>query len=140
MNCTTARKVWNHKAGFIAGVREYLPGVMERLEAQVAAYVAGDTNPYNTAVKDQSVFGNFYSEHAATEDDPVAIRIHDVVGDVAGKQELERYFTERFGQPICLGNMCCGSCITHDGTLTAADLLLIQIASVNTEPDGTILI
>jgi len=137
MNCKTARKVWNHKDGFIAGIIEHLPGVLERLESQVEAYVTGETNPYNDAVKDQAVSGNYYAEHAMTENDPIAIWIHDVVGDVAGKLQLENYFSNRFNQPIFLGNMCCGSCITHDGTLTDEEILKIQIASVNTEPDGS---
>lgn len=139
MDCQTARTVWNHPEGFIAGVRATLPGVIERLEAQVAAYVRGDTNPYDSAVKRQSgVTSAFYSDHADTEDDPVAVGIHDVVGDAAGRLMLERYFTGHYGQPIYLGNLCCSSCITHDGTLLADDLLAIQVAPVNTEPDGSL--
>ena len=138
MDCNTARVVWNHPDGFIAGVRHALPGVMERLEDQVRAYVKGETNPFHTTVKNQAgVTGHYYSDHADTEDDPIAIGIHDVVGDVAGRIALERHFTAMFKQPIHLGNMCCGACITHDGTLCEDDILALQVAAVNTEPDGT---
>jgi hypothetical protein len=139
MDCKTARLVWNHEEGFIAGVREALPGVIERLEVQVQAYVDGDTNPYHASVLSGSgVSGGFHIDHANTEDDPIAIGIHDVVGDDAGRIALESHFTTLHGQPIHLGNMCCGACITHGGSLSNEDLLAIQTAAVNTEPDGTV--
>jgi len=138
MDCKTARAVWNHPEGFIAGVRQELPGVVEKLEEQVRSYVNGETNAYDTTVKRQSDINKpFYTDHADTEDDPVAIGIHDVVGDEAGRIQLQRYFSQLFGQPIRLGALCCSACITHDGTLCEDDLLKLQIAAVNTEPDGT---
>lgn len=138
MDCKTARAVWNHPNGFIPGVRQELPGVVERLEEQVRAFVEGRTNVYDTEVRRSSgVEGRYYNDHADTEDDPIAIGIHDVVGDVVGRDMLQKYFSEMFGRPIVFGNMCCANCITHDGTLTDGDLLKLQIAAVNTEPDGS---
>lgn len=139
MDCKTARLVWNHPEGFISGVRQHLPGVLERLEAQVDAYVRGETNPYNESVRNASgVDGSYHLAHGLTDDDPVATGIHDVLGDVAGKAKIEQYFSELFGQKVCLGNVCCSGCITSTDPLHPDEMLKIQHAAVNTESDGSI--
>ncbi len=134
MDCKTARKVWNHPRGFIAGVREHLPGVVESMERQVGAFARGETCAFDTAVKAKAGDGAYYIEHADTEDNAVAIGVHDVVGDVVGKQMLEEHLSALAGQPISIGNMCCSSCIISDGPLHAMHLHRIQIAAVNTDP------
>ena len=136
MDCKTARLVWNHPEGLFAGLRAHMPGVMEFLESSVRSYVNGETNPFDQSVKEQVGGGQFFTSHSDGED-PVSQRVHDVLGDVVAKVELERYFTQRFGQPISLGNICCDGCKISDGTLSHEQLLAIQLAAVNTEPDGS---
>lgn len=136
MDCQTARQVWNHSGGLIAGLNAHMPGVMNRLERAVAGFVNGETNAFDESVKQQVGGGAFFTAHAE-EGDTDAERIHDVLGDIVAKAELERYFSSLHNRPIRLGNMCCKSCITDDGTLTGEQLLAIQLAAVNTEPDGS---
>lgn len=136
MDCSTARLVWNHPEGFFAGLNEHLPGVMERLEGVVQAFVDGETNPFDEAVRAEVGMGGFFTAHAE-DDDPVAELIHDVLGDIVARDMIERFFSERYKQPIRLANICCKGCYCDNGELDSDTVLRIQLAAVNTEPDGT---
>lgn len=140
MNCEMARAVWTHPDGFIAGVRQHMPGVMERLEELAHRFKHRNCvgcrhdDPFDREVKSRVGYGeSYYTEHSA-EGDTVATWIHDVVGDLVGKVELERYLSDRIKRPVFLGNMCCKSCVYHDGTLDHEAMRNIQLAAVMIDP------
>ena len=134
MNCQTAKLVWNHPDGPIAGIRAHLPGVMERLEAVVAKYIRGDHDSFNEAVQTEAGNGNYFVTHA-DDADPLTELVHSVVGDAAANLVLHRYFTGIYGRPVFVANVCCSGCKIHDGTLSPEMILRIQQVAVNTEPE-----
>ena len=138
MDCKTARVVWNHPDGFIAGINVAMPGVIERLTGYVAEFVSGTTNAFHETVKSESgVTGNYLTHHAE-DDDQIAEWAHDVIGDAAGSIKLNQYFTDLFGTPVQLRNICCSGCDISDGQQSDEDILAIQHAAVNIEPDGSL--
>lgn len=139
MDCATARAVWGNPDGYIPGLKATCPGVVEHLDRHVRALLDGSTNPFQDAVRNQIGGGPFYMEHADTDDDPFAHLVHDVVGDAAGRAQLERYFSDRYGVPITLGNVCCSACAVSRGPLSFELVQKIQQAAIRTEPNGTII-
>ena len=132
MDCETASKVWNHKGGFIAGVQEHLPGVIEHLDRLVIGYVNRREDEFNRVVHEavSGVSVYFYVEHAP-DGSEVAELTHAVVGDEAGGDLLDRHFSEKYGQPIHLANICCGSCAISPGPLEHKEKLKLQMAAIN---------
>lgn len=138
MNCKTAQKVWGHPEGFLAGLKEACPGVLNRLTETVEGLVKTKTNPFHASVKRKvgdQVVTPFYVTHA-DDNDPLTEMVHDVVGDAAAKNELEIYFSELYGQKIVLGNLCCSGCEASFGQHSRAELLAIQNAAVRTNENG----
>ena len=129
MDCKTASKVWNHQGGFIAGVREHLPGVIEELDRLVTNCLEGGQDAFNDAVQ-KAAPGNYYVEHEP-RDSEVAERIHEVVGDEAGSEKLDRFFSEKYGKEIHLANICCESCaIVLGPPLSYQQKIDLQMAAV----------
>jgi hypothetical protein len=129
MDCETASKVWNHEGGFIAGVRQHLPGVIEHLDNLVTGFIHDKEDEFNQAVQEMAP-GNYYVEHAPPGSD-LAELTHDVVGDEAGGDLLDRHFSEKYGQPIHLANICCGSCAVMPRPLEYKEKLELQMAAIN---------
>jgi len=136
MNCTTAKAVWNHRDGFLAGLEAELPGVLGELERMVTAFVKKTVHPFNTAVHAQAGTGGYYCEHALTDTDELAEQIHDVVGDVTARNFLQNFFSQKFGQPIVLGNICCSSCVISGGPIEENLMYKIQMTAVNLDPEN----
>jgi len=140
MNCETARKVWNHPEGLISGLREYLPGVLEGIESRALAFASGKSCAYNDAVHEQAGDGCYYVEHALTDDDPLAIATHEVVGDVTAAQMIGSHISELVSREVGremelqVGNLCCGGCMVFEGVIEPSHLKKIQMAAVNTDP------
>jgi hypothetical protein len=137
MDCKTARGVWNHPEGFIAGLRTYLPGVIEALERMAIAFKAGQSNNYNDAVQTEANIGGFYSEHGP-DDDPISSGIHDVVGDHVGRMKVEEHLSTLIGQPIKVATLCCSHAMIYPEQLdwTPGEWEILQMAAVNAEPQA----
>lgn len=130
MNCETASKVWNHEDGFIDGVRKHLPGVVEHLDRLVSNCINGNEDSFNESVQKEAP-GNYYVEHAPRGSE-IADNTHDVVGDEAGSEILDLFFSEKYGQEIHLANICCGSCAIVIGpSLNHKEKLQLQMAAIN---------
>ncbi len=137
MNCSSAKKVWGHPQGFIAGLNETFPGVLERLEQLTANFRDKVTNPFHeTVTRKAGVNRNYYVEHA-DDNDGLAEKVHDVVGDVAARLQLEHHLREKFGIQVTLFNLCCSGCGEVIGDITLDDAVAIQNAAVRTEMDGS---
>ena len=136
MDCVTAKLVWNHPGGFIEGLKAHLPDVLPELTRLVEAFVKKTPHPFDSEVKRQAGDGGYYIEHANTEDDPVAISIHDVVGDVTARNLLQKYLSGMFEQKIVLGNICCGSCVISGGPIEDEQMFAIQMTAVNLDPEN----
>lgn len=134
MDCKTARLVWNHEHGFLGGVKEYLPGVFERILESVQGFVNNKPDSFNTAVQQLAGKGNYRVTHSLGED-PIARGVHDVLGDNVARTMLEKHFSSVFKRNICLANICCNGCSVTDGTVDEAHMFAIQMASVNTDPE-----
>ncbi len=139
MNCVDARRVWKHPEGFIAGLKQYLPGVFERIEETVQNAYDGRSNPCLEAIKVK--VGNrirtpFFVHHAE-DGDSIAEQVHDVLGDITAKLLLDEFFSQAYGTSIHLGNICCKGCTVSFGNhLTLEEALVLQIAAVTTGPQG----
>lgn len=133
MDCKTARLVWNHQEGVIAGIKQYLPGVYEYLHEQAERFVSLVPDPYNTCIHDQAGGGDYRVEHSNGES-PLAQIVHDVLGDTVACRELGDHFSLLFDREVRFGNLCCGGCITSGVDVDESHLLRIQMATVNTDP------
>jgi hypothetical protein len=141
MDCKTAQKVWNHPKGFISGVQEHLPGVLELIEQRVKAFVQDEQDPFDTAIKASVGVTQGFSVYHAEDNDRVAVMAHDVIGDLAGCMKLQEHFSAIFHRPLVFSNVCCSGCIVSDpGVLTDDLSLRIQLKAVNTAPDGSSLL
>lgn len=129
MDCKTASNVWNHEGGLVEGVRDHLPGVIEHLDGLVQSFINGEHDEFNEVVQEE-VPGEYYVEHAPPGS-KLAEMTHDVVGDEVGSQLLEKFFSEKYGQPIRLANICCGSCAISHGRLDFGKKQRLQMAAVN---------
>lgn len=143
MNCADARALWQHAGGLIGGLscrghgyHEVLPALIEIAER----FKKGLENPFDTAVKNRAGGdGSYYVEHRNDEDD-LSRKIHDVIGDRAAAIVVSKYVGEAVGIPnLCIGNICCSSCITSDGPLSPEQNIAIQLAAVNTNADGSLI-
>lgn len=133
MDCRTARLVWNHEGGLIAGLRQHMPGVVEHLTDQVRKFVERVPDPFDSAVKAKAGDGNYRLEHSDGESH-ISLAIHDVLGDAVARAKLEDYFSRMFGQRIALANICCSSHKVSSGDETPELEFAIQMAAVNTDP------
>jgi hypothetical protein len=137
MDCKTAQHVWNHRGGLIAGLNCRMPGLMDHLAGLVKAFKENVPNGFDAAVKRRSGDGPYRVTH---EDglSELSRWTHDVIGDAAACRALERELGARFGIPdLRLANVCCGGCKVSDGDLGDELDLAIQLAAVNTNPDGS---
>lgn len=137
MDCKTARRVWNHKHGFLAGLKSEMPGLFEHLSSLVASFKRGDKEPFDLAVKRRAGNGPYQVSHA-DEDSELSRWKHDVLGDAVARRTLEIELGRIHDLPnLRLGNICCKGCITSIGALDDALALRIQLVAVNTNPDGS---
>lgn len=132
MDCKTAKLVWNHPHGFVAGVKAHLPGVMEYLEGICKRFVENTPDAFDQEVKRKAGDGPYRVEHR--EESDLDHMIHDVLGDAAGRMVLEEHFSRMFDCDIRLANVCCKGCSPSLGPLPIEQMVKIQIAAVNTEP------
>ncbi len=133
MDCKTARAVWNHPNGMIAGLQETLPEVYGYLREQARRFVHNAPDAYNDLIQEQVAGGGYRVEHS-TGETPLSRSVHDVLGDMAACHEIGQHFSKMFGQNIAFGNLCCGGCITNGGDLPPEQVLRVQMATVNTDP------
>ncbi len=137
MKCDDARRVWNHQDGYLAGLREHLPGVLEDLERKALAFTGVGPGQYDAAINAQVGGDGYYVEHAL-DTDRLAEQVHDVVGDLVGRPIIEAHLTALVGQPVSIGNICCKGCIVFLPGLSPELLERIQVAAVNTEPESVL--
>ena len=137
MDCKTARKVWNHPKGLMAGLDAQQPGFMQHLDSLVDAFVRSTPDPFDRAVKMKAGGGRYRVTHA-DDVSPLGRFQHDVLGDEVARRELEKHFGVKYGVPdLRLAAVCCGGCKISDGDLGDEHNLAIQMAAVNTNPDGS---
>lgn len=134
MNCEDAKRVWNHPEGYLAGLRDVLPGVLEDLERKALAFAGVSPQHYDTAIKEQVGGAGYYVEHAL-DSDTLAEKVHDVVGDLVGRPLIEAHLSRLVGRPVAIGNICCKGCIVFLPDLPPELLMRIQVAAVNTDPE-----
>lgn len=140
MNCKDARALWNHKGGLIGGLNCKGHGydqVVPYLTELAWKFVKGSHDPFNEAVKKKAGAGPYFVTHSDGESE-LAKKVHDVVGDQAACHIVSQLIGKIVGRPnLQLANICCNGCKISDGSLENELTLRIQMAAVNTNPDGT---
>lgn len=140
MNCQDAQALWNHRGGLIGGLsckghgyHEVLPFLVKLGED----FRDKVPDPFDAGVKAQAGNGPYRVVHSDGESD-LARRVHDVLGDKAANDLVSRHVGAVIGVPgIRFTNICCSGCKISAGELGEAMDLAIQMAAVNTNPDGT---
>lgn len=140
MNCTDAQKIWNHQGGFLMGMACKGHGYQEVIPflTQIALnFTKNISNVFDAAVKEKAGKGNYLVTHSDGVSD-LALKVHDVVGDKVACRIVSETIAKIVGVPtLTFSNICCNGCNVSDGSLTPDQELAIQMASVNTNPDGT---
>lgn len=137
MDCKTAKHVWNHKGGFLKGVTCKFPGLLEELTSYAVAFKSGTSNPFDTAIKEKAGKGNYWVTHSDGESQ-MAKWIHDVMGDKVANRIISETIGKALGMPsLSFANICCNGCSISYGALSHEQELAIQMAAVNTNPDGS---
>jgi hypothetical protein len=132
--------LWNHKGGLIAGLsckghgyHEVLP-FLTQLAIDFKNSVA---DAFDAAVKRKVGSGPYRVVHSDGESD-LARRVHDVIGDEAACSLVSKEIGKLVGIPnLRFANICCNGCKVSDGFLDEETNLRIQMAAVNTGPDGS---
>lgn len=137
MDCNTAKHVWNHKGGFLKGIQCKFPGLLEELASYAEHFKRGTSNAYDAAVKKKAGKGNYWVTHSDGESQ-MAKSIHDVMGDRVANRIISENIGKAVGIPtLSFANICCNGCSVSDGSLSPEQELAIQMAAVNTNPDGS---
>lgn len=140
MNCADAQAVWNHKGGLIAGLNcggHGYQAVLPHLTQLAAAFKEKLSDPFDTSVKKKAGDGAYRVTHSDGESD-LAKRIHDVIGDEAACNIVSKTIGQVVGLPnLRFANICCNGCKVSDGFLDEELNFRIQMAAVNTHPDGS---
>lgn len=137
MDCKTAKHVWNHNGGFLKGVQCKFPGLLEELASYAEAFTLKVSNPFDAAVKEKAGKGNYLVIHNDGESQ-MAKWIHDVMGDRVANRIISETIGKAFGMTsLSFANICCNGCSVSLGDLSPRQELAIQMAAVNTNPDGT---
>lgn len=140
MNCADAQKLCNHEGGLLGGLsckghgyHEVLP-YLTRLAHEFKSNVL---DPFDTAVKNKAGGGPYRVVHSDGVSN-LAIRIHDVIGDEVACDLISRTIGGLVGIPkLRFANICCNGCKVSDGSLDEELNFRIQMAAVNTNPDGS---
>lgn len=140
MNCSDAKALWNHKGGLIGGLMCAGHGYQEVLPYLIKLahdFKMGVPDQFDTAVKRIVGKGPYRVTHRDDEDD-LSHRIHGVIGDEAACAVVSRHIGNIVGIPtLRFANVCCSGCKVSDGILPEEMNLAIQMAAVNTAPDGS---
>lgn len=140
MNCADAKAVWNHKGGLIGGLSCKGHGYHEVLPHLIKLafdFKNKEPDPFDSAVKRKAGDGSYRVVHSDGESD-LARRVHDVIGDEAARTLVSQHIGCIVGIPgLQFANICCNGCKVSDGHLSDELNLAIQMAAVNTNPDGT---
>lgn len=137
MDCKTARHVWNHNGGLIDGLNCKMPGLVDHLIALTRDFVDQKPDPFDAAVKCKAGDGPYRVVHSDGTSQ-MAIWIHDVLGDEVAKVQLQMHIGAMLGIPnLRFALICCSGCKVSKGYLGFDKNLKIQLAAVNTKPDGS---
>lgn len=142
MDCQTARKTY--KGGvftaeeFAARTRSLFPGVVEYLEQHAQDFGQKKTNPFHAKVIELSgVSGHCYTVHME-DHDPLAEKVHEVLSDAPSLIFLRQHLSSIAGTPVNVGAICCSGCAFTGADFPEVDIIKLQNAAVQVEPDGTI--
>lgn len=122
--------------GISARTRNPSPGRFGRNWTHGRGLRSKKIHPFNLAVQKLAGRGDYYCEHALTDTDELAEKVHDVVGDVTARTFLQNFFSQKFGQTIVLGNICCSSCVISSGPIEEDLMFKIQMTAVNLDPNN----
>lgn len=114
-----------------------MPGLLDHLSNQVLAFKDGEPDPFNDAIKAQAGPGVYRVTHSdgTSQMDEWA---HDVLGDLVARNVVARHLGSIHDIPnLQLDNICCNGCKISAGPLADDLAYRIQMAAVNTNPDGT---
>ncbi len=137
MDCETAKHVWNHKGGLIVGLNCRMKGLMQYLTDEAIAFKNKTVDPFDLAIKKKAGNGNYRVTHSDGKS-KMAVWVHDVLGDKVASRLVSSEIGKIVGIPnLQFANICCNGCQISDGSLTVEHELKIQLAAVNTNPDGT---
>ena len=137
MDCKTAQHVWNHNGGLIGGLNCKMKGLMPFLTQQALAFRDKTPDIFDQAVKRKAGEGNYRVTHSDGESQ-MSKWVHDVVGDKVANSIVSKTIGLLLGMPnLQFANICCNGCQISNGSLTSEQELAIQMAAVNTNPDGT---
>lgn len=140
MNCEDAQKLWNHQGGLIVGLNcggHGYKGVMPFLIQLATDFKKAISDSFETAVKNKAGEGNYRVVHSDGISD-LAVRVHDVIGDEVACNEVSKAVGAFVGIPnLRFANICCNGCKVSDGHLAEDLNFRIQMAAVNTNPDGS---
>ena len=137
MDCKTAQHVWNHKGGLIGGLNCRMKGLVEYLTECAIAFKNKTPDLFDSAVKAKAGDGNYRVTHSDGESQ-MAKWVHDVIGDKVANGILSKEIGKIVGIPnLQFANICCNGCQISDGSLKPEKELAIQMAAVNTNPDGS---
>jgi hypothetical protein len=137
MDCKTAQHVWNHAGGFIAGINCQFKGLVDHLTASAIAFRDKVPDPFDKAVKAKAGNGNYRVTHSDGVS-LMALNVHDILGDKVANKIISQTIGKIIGvKDLTFANICCNGCNVSDGSLLPEQELAIQMAAVNTNPDGT---
>ena len=140
MKCTDAQALWNHKGGLISGLACKGHGyqdVLPFLTKLAVDFKNGVSNPFDASVKKKAGSGPYRVVHSDGESD-IAVRVHDVIGDEAACNLVSSTIGKLVGiTNLRFANICCNGCKVSDGFLSEELNFQIQMAAVNTNPDGS---
>jgi hypothetical protein len=137
MDCKTAQHVWNHGGGLIGGLNCQMKGLVQHLTDCAIAFRDNVPDAFDSAVKIKAGNGNYRVTHSDGESQ-MAKWVHDVIGDKVANRILSETIGKVVGIPnLHFSNVCCNGCQISDGSLSPDQELAIQMAAVNTNPDGS---
>jgi hypothetical protein len=137
MDCKTAQHVWNHKGGLIDGLNCQRPGLIDHLSQLVLDFKNGQSDPFDAAVKVKVGEGPYRVTHSDGVS-KMSQWVHDVLGDQVARRIVEKMLGSRHGiRELRLANICCSGCKVSQGDLGEDLDYRIQLAAVNTNPDGS---
>jgi hypothetical protein len=139
MDCTTARSIYvDGPEHYIGHVQKLFPEAYQRL-AELAEKTVNGTgdHPFHKKVVEMVGKGPYYLEHG-DDHDPVFKQVHELLSDLTGMELIGNHFSGIHNTELSFSNICCSSCKCVMGKIPIDQIIRIQYAAVQIEPDGSV--
>lgn len=130
MDCKTATQVYL-AADPLLQIQTLFPEAWDFLTAQAQAFVKGQKDAFDSAVKEKTGPLGFKFRLTHRDDrDALTQDLSELLGDVTSRLLLEQYFSQQVGQTLHFNTICCSSHLTTERELKLEEVLPIQQAAV----------